>query len=439
MTTLRLLRRRRFLPLFGTQLLNAFNDNLYKTAMVLFVVYAVYNDPEAETQFSAIASALFIAPFIFVSAISGQLADLRNKAKIIRTVKLCEIGLMSLGAMGLFLAWQGVLVHTVAIPLMLFALFLAGLQSTFLGPIKYSILPQHLRRKEVLAGTGLIEAGTYLAILFGTIIAGWIPVEAAMALILVTALVGYQVSRRIPDAPAMGEGEQVDWNVLRSSGALVRYVMKDRVIYLATIAISVFWTVGAILFIQFPPLAKNVIHASKEVATLFIVMFSIGIAIGSVIINHLLKGEVSARYGSISVIAMGFFITVFYLFVRQWPSGFDGELLSVPQFLGYPLAWILLGVLLCIAICGGVFVVPLYAFLTTRVAGDKASRTIAATNMISSVFMVGGAVLAVLMTLVGIGIEEQVLASVVLCVLTSWYVRKLYDEEHLPSVHLDEG
>ncbi len=435
MTTLRLLRRRRFLPLFCTQLLNAFNDNLYKTAMVLFVVYAVYSDPDAETQFSAIASALFIAPFILVSAISGQLADLRDKAKIIRTVKLCEIGLMSLGAVGLFLAWQGVLVHTIAIPLMLFALFLAGLQSTFLGPIKYAILPQHLRKREVLAGTGLIEAGTYLAILCGTILAGWIPVEAAMVLILVTALIGYQVSRRIPDAPAMGGDEQIDWNILRSSAALVRYAMKDRVIYLATIAISVFWTVGAILFIQFPPLAKNVIYASKEVATLFIVMFSIGIAIGSVVINHLLKGEVSARYGSISVIAMGFFIAAFYFFVRQWPSGFTGDLLSVPEFLAYPLAWVLLGVLLCIAICGGVFVVPLYAFLTTRVARDKASRTIAATNMISSMFMVGGAVLAVLMTQVGIGIEEQVLASVLLCLLTSWAVSKLYAEEHLPSTH----
>ena len=146
MTTLRLLQRRRFLPLFCTQLLNAFNDNLYKTAMVLFVVYAVYNDPEAETVFSAIATGLFIGPFIVVSAIAGQLADMRDKAKIIRTVKLCEIGIMSIGAVGLFLAWQDMLVHSLAVPLMLFALFLAGLQSTFLGPIKYAILPQHQKK-----------------------------------------------------------------------------------------------------------------------------------------------------------------------------------------------------------------------------------------------------------------------------------------------------
>jgi hypothetical protein len=336
MTTLRLLRRRRFLPLFCTQLLNAFNDNLYKTAMVLFVVYAVYSDPETETVFSAIATGLFIGPFILVSAIAGQLADMRDKAKIIRTVKLCEIGIMTIGAAGLFLAWQDTLVHSVAVPLMLFALFLAGLQSTFLGPIKYAILPQHLRKTEVLAGTGLVEAGTYVAILFGTIIAGWIPVEAAMVAIIMTALVGYAMSRQIPAAPALGEIEPIDWNILRSSIALIRSVRKDRVVWLATLSISVFWMVGAILFIQFPPLVKNVIHANKEVATLFIVMFSIGIAIGSVVINHLLKGEVSARHAPAGVVAMGFFLVLFYVFVRQWPTGLEGPFLTVPRVSDIP-------------------------------------------------------------------------------------------------------
>ena len=230
-----------------------------------------------------------------------------------------------------------------------------------------------------------------------------------------------------------GEVEPIDWNIARSSLALVRSAKKDRVIYLAIISISVFWMVGAILFIQFPPLAKNVIHASKEVATLFIVMFSIGIAIGSVIINQLLKGEVSARYAPASVVGMGFFIVLFYLFVRQWPADLEGSFLTVPQFLAYPLAWVLLAVLLFISIAGGIFVVPLYAFLTTRVSGDKASRTIAATNMISSTFMVGGAVLAMAMTYIGLAIAEQVLASVALCLLTSWAARKLHAEEHLPS------
>ncbi len=208
-TSTHLLRRRRFLPLFVTQLFNAFNDNLYKTTMVLFVVYAVYNDESTEATFSGLASGLFILPFFLLSALAGQLADMRDKARIIRTVKLCEIGLMCIGAAGLYMAWQGTLVHGVAIPLLLLALFLTGVQSTFLGPIKYAILPQHLKKDEVLAGTGLVEAGTYIAILAGTILAGPLAVEhtgwAAIG-IIVTACIGYLVSR--PPRPAHGRGRE---------------------------------------------------------------------------------------------------------------------------------------------------------------------------------------------------------------------------------------
>ncbi|MGD9663882.1 MAG: MFS transporter, partial [Novosphingobium sp.] len=173
-TSTHLLVRRRFLPLFVTQLLNAFNDNLFKNAMVLFVVYSVYNSEAEEARFSAIASGVFILPFFVLSALAGQLADMRDKARIIRIVKACEIGIMLIGGAGLVLAWQGLFTKEVAIPLMLVALFAMGVHSTFFGPIKYAILPQHLRPREVLAGTGLVEAGTYLAVLAGTILAGWI-------------------------------------------------------------------------------------------------------------------------------------------------------------------------------------------------------------------------------------------------------------------------
>ena len=317
-TTTRLLSRKRFLPLFCTQLLNAFNDNLYKTAMVLFVVYSVYNSEDREAMFSAVASALFIIPFVLLSAIAGQLADMRDKARIIRIVKLCEIGIMVLGAFGLFLAWRGIAVDAFAIPLLLFALLLAGIQSTFLGPIKYAILPQHLRKREVLAGTGLVEAGTYIAILAGTILAGVIPVEYVAGGIMVTAVVGYLASRQIPPALPMGEIEPIDWNVLRSSIRLIAGTMHDRQVWYAILAISFFWTIGAVLFIQFPPLAKNVLMASKEVASLFLVVFSIGVAIGSVGINTLLRNVVSARHAPVSVIAMGIFVIGFYLIARGW-------------------------------------------------------------------------------------------------------------------------
>jgi MFS family permease len=425
-TTTRLLSRRRFLPLFCTQLLNAFNDNLYKTAMVLFVVYSVYNSEDREAMFSAVASALFIIPFVLLSAIAGQLADMRDKARIIRMVKLCEIGIMVLGALGLFLAWRGFAVDAFAIPLLLFALLLAGIQSTFLGPIKYAILPQHLRKREVLAGTGLVEAGTYVAILAGTILAGVIPVQYAAAGIMMTAVVGYLASRQIPEAPPMGRIEPIDWNVLRSSIRLIAGTMHDRQVWYAILAISFFWTIGAVLFIQFPPLAKNVLMASKEVASLFLVVFSIGVAIGSVGINTLLRNVVSARHAPVSVIVMGIFVIGFYLIARSWSGDTSSGLLSIGEFVVQPMASLLLLSLLGIAISGGMFVVPLYAFLTTRVAPEYASRTIAANNIVNSLAMVGGALLVMGLTALGMAVIEQVLLSAAMCLISAWLARRLY-------------
>ena len=432
-TSTHLLRRRRFLPLFVTQLFNAFNDNLYKTTMVLFVVYAVYNDESTEATFSGLASGLFILPFFLLSALAGQLADMRDKARIIRMVKLCEIGLMCIGAAGLYMAWQGTLVHAVAIPLLLLALFLTGVQSTFLGPIKYAILPQHLKKDEVLAGTGLVEAGTYIAILAGTILAGPLAVEhtgwAAIG-IIVTACIGYLVSRQVPPAPPMGEVEKLDWHILRASVKLVRDTMHNAEVYYAILAISFFWTIGAVLFIQFPPLAKNTIMASPEVASLFLVVFSIGVAIGSVAINALLKGRVSARYSPISVIVMGVFVVAFYVVAKLWEADQPTSLLSVQEFIAWPMAAVLLFCLLGIAIAGGMFVVPLYAFLTTRVSPDKASRTIAANNIVNSGAMVAGSLVAMGMSAVGIPITEQVLLCAGMCLFSAWLGKRLVAAEN---------
>ena len=432
-TATHLLRRRRFLPLFVTQLFNAFNDNLYKTTMVLFVVYAVYNDETTESSFSSLASALFILPFFILSALAGQLADMRDKAKIIRTVKMCEIGLMMIGAAGLYMAWRGIMVHTLAIPLLLLALFLTGVQSTFLGPIKYAILPQHLKKDEVLAGTGLVEAGTYIAILMGTILAGPLAVDytgwAAMGIIVVSCI-GYMISRQIPPAPPLGEIEKLDWHVLRASVKLVRDTMHNAEVYYAILAISFFWTIGAVLFIQFPPLAKNTIMASPEVASLFLVVFSIGVAIGSVAVNALLKGKVSARYSPASVIVMGLFVVAFYVVAKLWEADQPADLLDVGEFIAWPMASLLMLCLLGISVAGGMFVVPLYAFLTTRVSPDKASRTIAANNIVNSGAMVGGSLLAMALSAVGVPITEQILLCAVMCLFSAWLAKRLIAAEN---------
>ena len=440
-TSTHLLRTRRFLPLFVTQLFNAFNDNLYKTAMVLFVVYQIYDDVDAEGMFSAIASGLFILPFFILSALAGQLADMRDKAAIIRRVKAFEILLMLIGATGLYLAWRGYempvnlfgIETSFPILLMLLALFMTGIQSTFLGPIKYAILPQHLRKEEVLAGTGLVEAGTYIAILAGTILAGWIPVEVAAIGIILTSIAGYLIARQVPDAPPQGEIEKLDWHILRASANLIRETTHNREVFFAILAISFFWTIGAVLFIQFPPLAKNVIMASKEVASIFLVVFSVGVAIGSVAVGALLKGEVSARYASVSVIFMGLFVVAFYAVCKIWATDKPDELLDVAGFLSWPLASLILLTLLGIAVAGGMFVVPLYAFLTTRVEPHRASRTIAANNIVNSGAMVLGSLFAMGMSAGGVPIVEQVLISAGMCLISALLGRRLLQAERLAA------
>lgn len=432
-TTTHLLARRRFLPIFATQMLGAFNDNLYKNAMVLFVVYSVYSATAEEAKFSAIASGLFTIPYVLLSALSGQLADMRDKAAIVRIVKLAEIAIMAVGAGGLLLAWQGIMVTTLAIPLMLLALTGLGAHSTFFGPIKYAILPQHLKKEEVLAGTGLVEAGTYLAILAGTILAGFISVEVAAIIVMVTAVLGYFMGRQVPPAPAQAVGEQIDFHIVRSSISVVRATMEDKRVFFAILAISFFWTMGAILFIEFPPLAKNVLTADKAVASLFLVVFSIGVAIGSMSINAMLKNEVSARYGPVSVVIMGLFIVAFHFVCKAWPP--HEGLYSVMEFVRLPLAIPLLVCLLGIAIAGGMFVVPLYAFLTTVVDKSQTARTVAANNIVNSASMAAGALLAIGLTHLGVSIVDQLLLAAAMCVGSAWLGWILYraEQELVPA------
>lgn len=430
-TQTHLIHSRRFLPLFVTQLLNAFNDNLFKNAMVLFVVYQVYQSEQQGAQFSAIASAIFILPFFVLSAIAGQLADMSDKARIIRMVKAAEIGIMLVGGAGLFLAWQGTLITTLAVPLMLIALLGMGVHSTFFGPIKYAILPQHLHEDEVLAGTGLVEAGTYIAILAGTIVAGWIEVEWAAAGVLATAIVGYFTSRQVPPAPPQGAVEPLDFHFIRASIDLVKRTAHDKRVFLAIMAISFFWTVGTVLFIQFPPLAKHVLHANKEVASLFLVVFSVGVAIGSMSVNALLKGTVSARYSPASVLVMAAFVVVFFMICRQWPQLPEGSLYDTAGFIAMPLAIPLLLSLLGIAVAGGMFVVPLYAFLTTFVDKTQTSRTIAANNIVNSGAMVAGSLMASGLSAAGVTIVNQVLLSAVMCLYSAHLARKLVKAERV--------
>jgi MFS family permease len=414
-----LLRARRFVPLFATQFLGAFNDSLFKQAVVLFVTYQLFSNPAKEAQFSAIAQGLFILPFFLFSALSGQLADDHDKARLIRIIKLAEIGIMIVGGAGLMLA---------NIPLMLAAVFAMGVHSTFFGPIKYAILPQHLRKDEVLGGTGLVEAGTYLAILGGTILAGILALtpKIAAAATVGLAILGFLAGRQVPPAPPAAERIPFNWHIIRASVALVNATMHIPRLFLAICSISFFWTIGAVLIIIFPPLTKNVLGANEQVASLFIGIFSVGIAIGSVLINRLLKSEVSARFAPASVIAMGVFVMLLRFVAGAWDKHMDTHLTTLGNFLFHPLAGLMIVALLGVAITGGMFVVPLYAFLTTTVPKTETARTVAANNIVNSGAMVIGSLVAFGLSSIGVGPANQLMLVAAMCIISAWLGWKLH-------------
>jgi len=424
LNALGLLKQRRFLPLFTTQFLGAFNDNLFKTSMVLFATYAIFNDPHMEANFNALATGIAILPFFLLSALAGQLADSHDKARIIRIVKTAEIAIMLLGAGGLMMARAG---HpTLGIGLMLGAVLFLGVHSTFFGPIKYAILPQHLKPNDVLGGTGLVEAGTYLAILLGTIMAGWVPIEGAAMLVIVVALIGWATARQVPPAPREGPPLKLNYNPFTASWRLIRTTMHIPRLFLAICAISFFWTIGSVLIIVFPPLVKNVLTADERVASGAIAVFSVGVAIGSVVINTMLKGKISARYSPVSVIAMGVFVVIFSLLCRNWVPAAPGGYYAWGQFVAQPLAIPIMLTLLAIATTGGMFVVPLYAFLTTTVEKDQTARTVAANNVVNSGAMTVGSVAVLGINMLGVKPVDMLFIVAGMCLISAWIAQKLH-------------
>jgi MFS family permease len=416
-----LMKKRRFLPLFATQFLGAFNDNLFRTSMVMLVIYGIYRDATQEATFSAAVGALFILPFFLFSALSGQLADATDKARIIRIVKSAEIAIMVFGAAGLIM-------HNVT--LLLAALFAMGVHSTFFGPIKYAILPQHLDADEVLGGTGLVEAGTYGLVVVQRADGSWHAGWAALG-VLVVAVLGRIAGTFVPPAPPANDPELpgfpargMDWHIVRASIALVRATMHIPRLFLAIMAISFFWAMGAVLAAQFPPLVKNVFAGDPGVATLFLAVFSVGVAVGSVAINRLLHNQVSARYAPAAALAMGLFVLILYVLCRNWPV--SAELVSVREFLMRVQGWLVVIDLFFVAVAGGMFVVPLYAFLTTTVPKSETARTVAANNIVNSGFMVLAAIILTGLVQLDVSVAETLLIVSVGSLGAAWLGYKLH-------------
>ena len=385
-----LMKSRRFLPLFITQFLGAMNDNLFKSALVMLVTYQLADAAGVDGPVMVtVAAGIFILPFFLFSATAGQLADRYDKAQLSRFVKAAEVVIMT-GAAAAFFSQN--------IWALMAVLFFMGAQSSLFGPVKYAILPQHLREDELIAGNAMVEAGTFLAILIGTIVGGLLiltdgGVLLISTLIVAVALLGYGASLMIPTAPAPDASLQISLNVFSATARMVRHAASRRDVFLSILGISWFWLVGATFLSQFPTFAKEVLSGDESVVTLFLSIFSIGIAIGSMLCNKLLKGVVTAKYVPFGAILMTLFMADLYFASTQVTSllGANGELAGAMAFLSQPIGMRITADLLLVAISSGLYIVPLYAILQSR--GDEAhrSRDIAANNIMNALFMVGSA------------------------------------------------
>ena len=377
-----LLQARRFLPLFVTQFLGALNDNLFKNALGVMALFA---SAQHGNELVAIGLGVFILPYVLFSSVAGELADRTEKSRLIRATKLWELGLMAVGAVGFL---------TASLPLLMVVLFGLGIQATFFSPLKYGILPDHLAEAELVAGNGLIEAGTFLGILAGTI-AGSALVraphgpETVAALGLLVALAGIASAWRIPPAPSAAPGLRIGWNIPRETASLIRAARGNREVWLSALGISWFWAVGAIVLSQLPVAAKNVLGGDAGLITFLLAVFSIGVGVGSVGCARLLHGDVSPRL--VPFAALGISVFTFDLANAFTAAG----LLPMPaDVLAALSGWRIMADLFALAVCGGVYSVSLYAFLQDRADPASRSRMIAMNNVLNAAFMVTASLIA---------------------------------------------
>ena len=381
---LSLLIKRRFAPLFFTNLLGVFNDNIFKTSLLVLGSYVIYRaDPAKSALLGTLATGVFILPFFLFSAVAGQVADGWERARMVRLVKLAEVAIMALGLAGFW---------TQSIGLLLTALFLMGVHSSVYGPLKYAILPQQLKVGEILGGTGLMEAGGFVAILAGQLAAGLVAPWQAGVIACGLAVLGLAASLAIRAAPPAETPGRIELNAPALSWRLVRRAMAIRRVWLCILAIAWFYAVGAVLLGELIPLVKGMLHGRQSVAVLFLAIFSVGVAAGSLLVNRLLRGDVSPRYAPLAAVLLASFL----LDLAAAVGGFraHGQDVGIAGFMAMPGAWRIAVDLAAISICGGVFVIPLLAILQTDSPPQERSRILAANNIVNAAITVAAIVVA---------------------------------------------
>jgi 1-acyl-sn-glycerol-3-phosphate acyltransferase len=418
-----LMRERRFAPFFWTQFAGAANDNVYKNALVIFVAYhaAAASGHDANSLVN-LAAAIFIAPFVLFSATAGQIADKFEKSRLIRFVKVFEIAIMLIGFAGF---WRQDLV------LLFAALALMGVHSTLFGPVKYAILPQHLNPEEIVGGNGLVEMGTFVAILLGTITGGLVvaiqpngTVYAGLLAIAI-AVAGWLASLSIPHTPAVAPDLRINWNPFTETADNLRFAYGNRVVWLSMLGISWFWFYGATLLTQFPNFTRNVLGGDEHVATLLLALFSVGIGTGSLLCERLSGRKVELGLVPFGSIGLTVFAVDLWLASRRLaPSGLGG----VEAFLREPAHWHVGVDLVLIGLFGGFYIVPLYALIQERSEASHRSRIIAANNILNALFMVASAGIALGLLAAGLTIPQVFLATALMNAAVATYIYSLVPE-----------
>lgn len=417
-----LLGKRRFAPFFATQALGAFNDNAFRYALIGMATFRAGLTPQALASYNNLALALFIVPFFLFSASAGQLAERMEKARLIRIVKAMEVVVMALAAVAFQLA---------SLKLLLLVLFLMGLQSTLFGPIKYSILPQVLHPGELVGGNGLVETGTSLSILLGSLAGNALMAvpqygpDLASAAVIGVAVAGYLASRSIPVAPATAPGLRFEWNPFVETWRVLGYTMRERTVFNAILGISWFWFFGATLTVQLSLYTRNVLGGDASVLTLTLALFSVGVGIGSLLCEKLSGGQVEPGLVPLGAFGMTAFGVDLY-FVRPRAALLRGQ--DWWQVLTASGGWHVALDLALIGMVSGFYIVPLFALVQARAERSQLSRIIAGTNIINSLFMVLAAGFGALMLGLGLSVPQLFLVVALMNAAVAVYIFILVPE-----------
>src|SRR5215468_4844747 len=416
-----LLRARRFLPLLLSQTLGAFNDNLFKSAFIMLITYGAAAGPDPGVV-AAIAGGALIAPFFLFSATAGELADRFERSRLLQILKGAEL-------VAVFGAAAALVTGDLALSLAL--LLVLGTQAAFSSPVKYALLPQHLATAELVDGNALMEAGTFLSILAGTIAGGvavaiaWGPAACCLLLVVCAAL-GFASSLRVPMAPAPSPGLRLSPNLASATADILRHAWERREVRLSILGASWFWLVGAVSLSQLPSFAKLTLGADSSVVVLFLAAFSIGVGVGSSLCGKLMHGEVSARYVPLAALGMTFFSFDLGLASHAAAPAHGAALIGVVDFLSQLGGLRIFGDLLGLAVSGGFFVVPLYAIIQNRSDEASRARIIAANNVVNALFMAGAA--AATAGLIAVGLDTPALfliLGVANALVTVWICKLL--------------